>query len=131
MSNLQGRLKALEESTSHLLKRREVVAAECAPLVVCHHPQLPETPLEQIDAARGARRAILHLRVERAPEGRLEARVQREQEPYLIWGSEADAPSTTETIYDLEDGSKHEEKVAARYGAGCRVPYAQEYEDEL
>jgi hypothetical protein len=130
MSNLQGRLKALEESTAHLLKTREVVTAECAggltPLVVCHHPQLPETPLEEIDAARSARRLILHLRMERTAKGRLLARVQREQEPYLVWSSEGNAPSTTETIYDIEDGSKRVETVASRYGAGCRVMYAEE-----
>lgn len=118
-SNLLGRLKALEQSTPRNLLKN---ARGLPPLVVCHHPQLPETPPEEIEAARSAQRSILHFRVERAPEGQLQARVQREQDPHVVWSREEDAPSTTEAIYNLDDGgSKHVETVAARYGAGCRV----------
>lgn len=97
-----------------------------SPLVVCHHPQLPVTAPEELEAARIARRSILHLRVERAPEGWLLTRVQREQEPHLVWSSEDNAPMTSETVYRMDDGSITAEMVAARYGRGCNVNYAEE-----
>jgi hypothetical protein len=115
-----------------LLKRAELLRTSCVPvrgakpLVICHHPQLPETAPEELEVARIGGRPILHLRVERAPEGWLLARVQREQKPYLVWSSEDNAPMTLETVYRMDVGSKTAEMVAARYGRGCHVDYTGE-----
>jgi hypothetical protein len=125
-----------------LLKRSEVLRASLpstppnvGPLVILHHPNLRNDPRagaapspEEIEQARRERRQIFHVRVERAPEGWLSVRVQKEESPHLIWSSEENAPQTLERVIRIEiDGGESEtmEWVPARYGAGCRVSYPE------
>jgi hypothetical protein len=108
-----------------LLKRGELLSGaivrpqSARALIVCHHDQLPVTPEAELETARRERRVILHLRVERSEQGWLEVRTQREQESWICWGAEADAPPTPEWIYNLADGSKRMEIASARYKYGC------------
>ena len=133
----RGRAKLLE-----LLKRSEVLRASLpstpppnvGPLVILHHPNLRDDPRagatpspEEIEQARRERRQILHVRVERAPEG-LEVRVQQEESPHIIWSKPDDGPLIYERVIRLDDLHERLEFAHARYGAGCRVIYPEEGE---
>ncbi|MGB8986095.1 MAG: hypothetical protein WCC37_05785 [Candidatus Sulfotelmatobacter sp.] len=123
-----------------LLMRSEILRASLpstppnvGPLVILHHPNLRDDPRagatpspEEIEQARRERRQILHVRVERALEGWLEMRIQQEESPHIIWSKPDDGPLIYERVIRLDDLQERLEFAHARYGAGCRVIYAEE-----
>jgi hypothetical protein len=114
-----------------LLKHSEMQAGSyhppaLGPLTVCHHPDLPVTPPEEIESARLARREIYHVRVVRAPEGWLEMRMQKEEGPHIVWSRAWDGPLIDERVIRIDDFRETVEKVNARYGRGCHVDYTGE-----
>jgi hypothetical protein len=113
-----------------LMRRREVMMADVlttesmrrvVPCVVAHHPQLPETSLEEIRDARLDGRPIVHVTVEENESSELVAIVEKEQEPHIVWSRAEDAPLTHVTAVNLDNGARKVVMRSARFGAGCRM----------